>query len=85
MEGKVVYKFRYSVTTSLAGHGEFSQHQNVTIQSFKSETNDLNEVFTDLFDLHRLENIIGLEIISVEATAHDEPLALYSKSIHRSV
>ena len=66
MEGKVYYKIRYSVTTSIEGHGEFSQNQNVIIQSFKSETNDLNEIFTDLFGLHRHENIIGLEILSVE-------------------
>jgi hypothetical protein len=66
MEGKLYYKIRYSVTTSLDGHGEFSQNQNVSIQSFKSETNDLNEVFTDLFGLHRNEGIIGLEILSVE-------------------
>lgn len=66
MEGKVYYKIRYSVTTSLENHGEFSQNQNVLIQSLKSETNDLNEVFTDLFTLHRQEGIIGLEILSVE-------------------
>lgn len=67
MEGKVYYKIRYSVTTSLDNHGEFSQNQNVIIQTFKSETNDLNEVFTDLFELHRFEGIIGLEILSIEA------------------
>lgn len=67
MEGKVYYKIRYSVTTSLNNHGEFSQNQNVIIQTFKSETNDLNEVFTDLFELHRFEGIIGLEILSIEA------------------
>jgi hypothetical protein len=68
MEGKVYYKIRYSVTTSLNGHGEFSQNQNVIIQVFKSETNDLNEVFTDLFGLHRHESIVGLEILSVESS-----------------
>ncbi len=66
MEGKVYYKIRYSVTTTLEGHGEFSQNQNVLIQTFKSETNDLNEIFTDLFGLHRNEGIVGLEILSVE-------------------
>jgi hypothetical protein len=71
MEGKVYYKIRYSVTTSLDGHGEFSQNQNVIIQTFKSETNDLNELFTDLFGLHRYEGIIGLEILSVEEYQQD--------------
>ncbi len=71
MEGKVYYKIRYSVTTGLDSHGEFSQNQNVIIQTFKSETNDLNELFTDLFGLHRQEGIIGLEILSVEATAQE--------------
>ncbi len=66
MEGKVYYKIRYSVTTTLESHGEFSQNQNVLIQTFKSETNDLNEIFTDLFGLHRNEGIVGLEILSVE-------------------
>ena len=67
MDGKVYYKVRYSVTTSLNSHGEFSQNQNVIIQTFKSETNDLNEVFTDLFGLHRFEGLIGLEILSIES------------------
>lgn len=66
MEGKAYYKIKYSVTTSLNGHGEFPQNQNVIIQVFKSETNDLNELFTDLFGLHRHESIVGLEILSVE-------------------
>ncbi|HVD97258.1 MAG TPA: hypothetical protein VNB90_03570 [Cytophagaceae bacterium] len=66
MEGKVYYKIRYSLTTAIESHGEFSHNQNILIQTFKSETNDLNEIFTDLFGLHRHEGIIGLEILSVE-------------------
>ena len=69
MIGKLYYKVRYSVTTSSEGHGEFSKNQQVNVQSYKSETNDLNEVFTDLFDIHRHEGIIGLEILSVDAIA----------------
>ena len=71
MEGKVYFKIRYSVTTAPGNHGEFSQNQNVLIQTFKSETNDLNEIFTDLFELHRNEGIVGLEILSVEESHHD--------------
>ena len=82
MEGKVYYKIRYSVTTSLDGHGEFSQNQNVSIQVFKSETNDLNEVFTDLFGLHRHENIIGLEILSVESCMPEVSIEPYTM-MHR--
>ena len=77
MDGKVYYKIRYSVTTALEGHGEFSQNQNVIIQTFKSETNDLNEIFTDLFGLHRFENIIGLEILSVETCQQEISLEPY--------
>ena len=77
MEGKVYYKIRYSVTTSLDSHGEFSQNQNVIIQTFKSETNDLNEVFTDLFELHRFEGIIGLEILSIESCLQEISLEPY--------
>jgi hypothetical protein len=79
MEGKSFYKIRYSVTTSLDSHGEFSQNQNVLIQTLKSETNDLNEIFTDLFGLHRNEGIIGLEILSVEERSTEQPLELHNK------
>ena len=78
MEGKVYYKIRYSVTTALDSHGEFSQNQNVIIQTFKSETNDLNELFTDLFGLHRQEGIIGLEILSVEPAPQDVSIEQYT-------
>jgi hypothetical protein len=71
MEGKVYFKIRYSITTAPGNHGEFSQNQNVLIQTFKSETNDLNEIFTDLFGLHRHEGIVGLEILSVEESYHE--------------
>ncbi len=81
MEGKLYYKIRYSVTTSLDGHGEFSQNQNVIIQSFKSETNDLNEIFTDLFGLHRQEGIIGLEILSVETEQQELTTEQYIKTL----
>jgi hypothetical protein len=82
MEGKVYYKVRYSVTTALDSHGEFSQNQNVIIQSFKSETNDLNELFTDLFGLHRQEGIVGLEILSVEPASQDVSIEQYTRN-HR--
>ncbi|HWZ21918.1 MAG TPA: hypothetical protein VNW06_04650 [Cytophagaceae bacterium] len=82
MEGKVYYKIRYSLTTSLNGHGEFSQNQNVVIQVFKSETNDLNEVFTDLFGFHRNESIVGLEILSVEPSLPEISSEQYT-TMHR--
>lgn len=81
MEGKVYYKIRYSVTTAPGNHGEFSQNQNVLIQTFKSETNDLNEIFTDLFGLHRHEGIVGLEILSVEESNHELVPEYYLSSI----
>ncbi len=71
MEGKVYYKIRYSVTIAPDSNGEFSHNQNVLVQTLKSETNDLNEIFTDLFDLHRNEHLVGLEILSVRESQPD--------------
>jgi hypothetical protein len=59
------YRVEYYVTRTLEGNGEFSKDQIVEKHSIFSVTNDLNEIFTDLFDKHRLESILGLEIIGV--------------------
>jgi hypothetical protein len=61
------YEIEYSITKTLDGHGEFSYDQIVEKHSFSSVTNDLNEVFTDLFDKHRFDSIVGLEVLKVTA------------------
>lgn len=83
MEGKVYFKIRYSVTTTINSHGEFSQNQNVLIQTLKSETNDLNEIFTDLFGLHRNEGIVGIEILSVEESQQEVSQEYYKDAMAR--
>jgi hypothetical protein len=59
------YLVEYSITKTIDAHGEFSYDQIVEKRSIPSVTNDLNEVFTDLFDKHRFDSIVGLEILKV--------------------
>jgi hypothetical protein len=59
------YLVEYNVTRTLEGNGEFSNDQIIEKFTMLSVSNDLNEIFTDLFDKHRLDSIIGLEIIKV--------------------
>ena len=65
MSDEMNYRVRYSVTTTLQKHGEYDGAQKVAVYTMMSVSNDLNEIFTDLFDQHRNESIIGLEILSV--------------------
>ena len=59
------YLIEYNLTKTLEGNGEFSNDQVMEKLTMISVSNDLNEIFTDLFDKHRLDSIIGLEIIKV--------------------
>jgi hypothetical protein len=63
---KNLFKIDYSLKTTSTNNGEFVREQKVNQFSIYTETNDLNEIFTDLFDLHRYDGIIGIEIIGVE-------------------
>jgi hypothetical protein len=60
------YKVIYRVKTTLIANGEFSQDQMDEKKTLMSVTDDLGEIFTDLFHLHREESMIGLEVLSVE-------------------
>lgn len=55
----------YYITLAMDSHGEFSRDQIVEKHSLISVTNDLLEIFTDLFDLHRSSDLLGIEIIGV--------------------
>jgi len=59
------YKIEYNLTKTVEGNGEFSMNQIVERNTYYSTSNDLNEIFTDLFDLHRFDSILGLEILNV--------------------
>ncbi|MBX9850966.1 MAG: hypothetical protein K2X86_04325 [Cytophagaceae bacterium] len=56
----------YHVTRTLDGHGEFSKDQIVEKFTMISVLDDLNEIFTDIFDLHRFNSITGIKILKVE-------------------
>ena len=60
------YKVTYQVRTAEDCHGEFSHKQKIREYTLESVTNDLNELFTDLFDKYRQDGLIGIEIIAVE-------------------
>jgi hypothetical protein len=64
------YKVTYKLKTALHAHGEFSHQQFNEELSMISITDDLGEIFTDLFYLHREDYIVGLEVLSVEI--HEE-------------
>lgn len=59
------YLIEYHVTKTMEGNGEFSNNQTLERHTETSTTNDLNEIFTELFDRHRFDSIIGIEIIKV--------------------
>ncbi|MDB5271682.1 MAG: hypothetical protein JWO58_49 [Chitinophagaceae bacterium] len=60
------YKVTYKLKTALDAHGEFSHQQFNEELSLISVTDDLGEIFTDLFYLHREDHLMGLEVLSVE-------------------
>jgi hypothetical protein len=77
-EEKAHYKVRYSVTTTLFSNGEFSPDQSVSEMTINSDTNDLNEIFTDLFFKHRYDGIVGIEILSVQTMYQPELVLMAS-------
>lgn len=60
------YKVTYRVKTTMISNGEFSHQQFDEQRTIMSVTDDLGEIFTDLYHLHREESMIGLEVLSVE-------------------
>jgi len=60
------YEVNYRVKTTSSNNGEYSNDHVGTVLKHVSVSNDVGEVFVDLVDLHREDNLIGLEIISVE-------------------
>jgi hypothetical protein len=71
---KTHFKVSYSLRTTSTNNGEFTSDHKVEEHSVISETNDLNEIFTDLFDTHRHEGLVGLVILGVEEQAHSRDL-----------
>lgn len=60
------YKVTYKIKTTLIANGEFSHDQVAEKRTLMSVTDDLGEIFTDLYHLHREDSVIGLEVVSVE-------------------
>lgn len=60
------YKVTYKLKTTLVANGEFSHDQLDEQRMLISVTDDLGEIFTDLYHLHREDSMIGLEVVSVE-------------------
>ena len=61
------YQVKYSVKTTTDKSGEFYEDQQIRHYTTFSSTNDLNEIFTDLFEVHRFDGIVGIEISSVDS------------------
>ncbi|MDB5258791.1 MAG: hypothetical protein JWM14_3486 [Chitinophagaceae bacterium] len=60
------YKVTYKIKTTMIANGEFSNNQLDERRTMISVTDDLGEIFTDLYHLHREDSMIGLEVLSVE-------------------
>ena len=60
------YKVTYKIKTTLIANGEFSPNQLDEKRTIISVTDDLGEIFTDLYHLHREDSVIGLEVLAVE-------------------
>jgi hypothetical protein len=60
------YKVTYKIKTTLIANGEFSSNQLDEQRTIISVTDDLGEIFTDLYHLHREDSVIGLEVLSVK-------------------
>lgn len=63
------YKVLYTIKTAQENHGEFSPEQYIQNLAMYAVTNDLNELFTDIFFAYRDTGIIGIEITGVEDCA----------------
>jgi hypothetical protein len=59
------FKIEYNLTRTVEGNGEFSMNQIVERKTYNTTSNDLNEIFTDLFEIHRFDSLIGIEILSI--------------------
>ncbi len=81
LSNKSRYKVTYSVKKAMNNHGEYSGVQDIYILNGYSDTNDLQEIFTDLFYLHREDYIVGIEIESVETVLSNLNLAMPQKEI----
>ncbi|MBC7488417.1 MAG: hypothetical protein H7282_16890 [Cytophagaceae bacterium] len=60
------YKVTYRVKTTMIANGEFSHQQFDEQRTIISVTDDLGEIFTDLYHLHRDDSMIGLEVLAIE-------------------
>ncbi len=60
------YKVTYKIKTTMVANGEFSKDQLNETRTLISVTDDLSEIFTDLYHLHREDPMIGLEVLAVE-------------------
>ena len=60
------YKVTYRIKTTMIANGEFSHQQFDEQRTIISVTDDLGEIFTDLYHLHREDSMIGLEVLAVE-------------------
>lgn len=59
------YKVDYLLYTYTQKEGEMVA-ENEEKRQMKSDTDDLRYLFTDLLDMHRLENLKGLKILKIE-------------------
>jgi hypothetical protein len=66
MRHTATYSITYTVKKLNSQNGEFTDEIQTEICRHESETNEIRNIFTDLFFLHRGEQLTGLEIISVE-------------------
>ena len=59
------YRISYRLKTRISKEGEAFEIQTRDLEQV-TDTEDLNEVFTDIFMIHRYEGLLGLEILEVK-------------------
>jgi hypothetical protein len=72
----MLFKVEYQIKLAKNSHGEFTAHSMLVVDSMLSVSNYLPEIFTDIYDKHRGQHILGIEIIGVEESDADYNEAL---------
>jgi hypothetical protein len=61
-----MYLVEYKLKLAKDSHGEFSKQHILVQDTIHSVTNYLPELFTDIYDKHRGQYVMGIEVIEVK-------------------
>lgn len=68
-----IYKVTYAVKRLSGRSGEFSHENDYSLERFLSNTNEVDDIFTDLYEAHRGRHVVGIEILAIENLNVKEP------------